>query len=287
MRDFISWVKRDLTIINRKESPRDAVLNASRAYYAHRAYYEDLLGQGASSRATTKRELDFLESAFRANVTHGVNDVLDVACGNGRHIIGLARRGYRCTGLDYTPERVQVAKTRAQLEGVSVKLSQGDATKLPYENEFDAALALYILFLLPDDEDVLKCLRQIHRSLRSGGVMICNAFNPVSEQAHMLMQGYHVQETRARGIRCMDTDRVEDFDQVRGVTWWEETSVIEASDGIHVFRDHERMRLFTYWDILHYLQSAGFTEIQCYPGWKIKSPRKPKAAWLVFVARKN
>jgi SAM-dependent methyltransferase len=189
--------------------------------------------------------------------------------------------------LDYTPERVQVAKTRAQLEGVSVKLSQGDATKLPYENEFDAALALYILFLLPDDEDVLKCLRQIHRSLRSGGVMICNAFNPVSEQAHMLMQGYHVQETRARGIRCMDTDRVEDFDQVRGVTWWEETSVIEASDGIHVFRDHERMRLFTYWDILHYLQSAGFTEIKCYPGWKIKSPRKPKAAWLVFVARKN
>jgi SAM-dependent methyltransferase len=273
--------------MDRKESPRDAVLKASRAYYAHRAHYADLLGQGARSRAETRRELDFLESAFRANATHRVNDVLDIACGNGRHVIGLARRGYRCTGLDYTPERVQIAKVRARREGVSVKLSQGDATRLAYENEFDAALALYILFLLPNDDDVLKCLRQIHLGLRSGGVMVCNVFNPISERARLLMQGYHVQETRARGIRCTDTDRVEDFDQVHGITWWEETSVIEAPDGTHVFRDHERMRLFTYWEILHYLQTAGFKEIKCYPDWKIKSPRKPKANWLVFTARKD
>ncbi len=273
--------------MNRKETARETVLNASRAYYAHRAYYEDLLDQGASARTKLKRELDFLESAFRADAAHQVNDVLDIACGNGRHIIGLARRGYRCTGLDYTPERVQVAEARAHREGVSVKVSRGDATKLHYESEFDAALALYILFLLPDDDDVLRCLLHIYRGLRSGGVMICNVFNPVSERAHARMHGYHFQETRARGIRCVDTDRVEDFDQVRGVTWWEEISVIEAADGTHVFRDRERMRLFTYWDTVHYLQEAGFKEIKCYPDWKIKPPRKPKADWLVFVARKD
>jgi SAM-dependent methyltransferase len=273
--------------MNLQAAPRDAVLKASRDYYAHRAYYGDLLAQGASSRAATGRELDFLESVFRANADHQVNDVLDVACGNGRHIIGLTGRGYRCTGLDYTSERIQVAKTRALHENASVKLSQGDATKLVYENEFDAVLALYILFLLPDDDDVMKCLQQIHRSLRLGGVMICNVFNPLSEQTRMHMQGYHVKETRARGIRCIDIERVEKFDRVRGVTWWEETSVIEAPDGLHIFRDHERIRLFTYWDILHYLQIAGFKEIKCYPDWKIKSSTKPKADWLVFVARKN
>lgn len=273
--------------MNRQPSPREAVLKASRDYYAHRAYYEDLLCQGDSSRAATKRELDFLESVFRANGPHRVNDLLDIACGNGRHIIGLAGRGYRCTGLDYTSERIQVAKTRAHHEGASVKLSQGDATNLMYENEFDAVLALYILFLLPDDDDVLKCLRQIHRSLRVGGVMICNVFNPLSEHTRMHMQGYQVKETRARGIRCIDIEHVEKSDQVHGVTWWEETSVIEAPDGLHLFRDHERIRLFTYWDILHYLQIAGFKDIKCYPDWKIKSPAKPKADWLVFVARKD
>jgi len=138
---------------------RESVLKASRAYYAHRAYYEDLLAQRQRrSVETVKRELNFLEHAFRADATRPIKEVLDVACGNGSHIIGLASRGYKCTGLDYTPERIQIAKDRAKHEGVSVKLLQGDATRLKYENEFDAVLALYILFLLPNDDDVLKCL---------------------------------------------------------------------------------------------------------------------------------
>lgn len=273
--------------MGRRETSRKTVLDASRSYYARRAYYEDLLDQGAGPRAKLERELDFLESAFRTNATHRINEVLDVACGNGRHVIGLAKRGYRCSGLDYTRERVQIAETRAEREGVTVELSQGDATKMEFEDRFDATLALYILFLLPDDDDVLKCLRQIYRALKSGGIMICNVFNPLSERGHARMQGHHVQETRAPGVRCIDIDRVEDFDQIRGVTWWQEMSVIEAPDGIHVFRDHERMRLFTYSEILQCLHTAGFKEIKCYPDWKIKTPRKPKADWLVFVARKD
>jgi ubiquinone/menaquinone biosynthesis C-methylase UbiE len=169
----------------RNELSRDAVLKASRAYYAHRAYYEDLLDQGASTCARIKRELDFLESIFQVHANHQVKDVLDVACGNGRHVIGLARRGYNCTGSDYTPERVQVAKTRAQHEHVSLKLLEGDATKLAYDNEFDATLALYILFLLPDDEDVQKCLRQIHRSLKPGGITVATSLTPCRNETRL------------------------------------------------------------------------------------------------------
>ena len=272
--------------MSQEQHSRDAILKASRAYYAHRAYYADLLDQGARTRTRMKRELDFLESIFRAHAAFQVNDILDVACGNGRHIIGLARRGYRCVGSDYTPERVEVAKSRARSEHVSVKLSQGDATKLAYENEFDATLALYILFLLPNDDDVQRCLRQIYHSLKPGGIMVCNIFNPLSEQNQKLMQKYNVQKTSARGIRCIDLDRVQDYDRVHGIIWWDETSIIEAPDGTHVFRDHERMRFFTYWEILHYLQTAGFKEIKCYVDWKTKPPKKPKADQLVFVAQK-
>jgi SAM-dependent methyltransferase len=270
-----------------EQYPRDVVLKASRAYYARRAYYEDLLDQGASTSARIKRELDFLEFLFQAHATHSVRDVLDVACGNGRHILGLARRGYNCTGSDYTPERVQVAKARAQKEHISLKLLERDATKLTCENQFDAVLALYILFLLPDDDDVQKCLRQLQRSLRQGGIIVSNVFNPLSERNQTHMQAFHIEKTSARGIRRIDIDRVKDYDRVHGVTWWDETSVIEAQDGTHVFRDHERIRLFTYWEILHYLQKAGFKNVKCYPDWKTKPSRKPKADQLVFVAQKT
>ncbi len=275
------------------ETTRETVLKASRAYYAHLAYYEDLWAQ-RSRRLTeaTKRELDFIESAFRIQATHQVRDVLDVACGNGRHIIGLAHRGYQCTGQDYTLERVQIAEARAKREGVSVKLLQGDATRLKYENEFDAALALYILFLLPDDDDVLKCLQQVYRALKPGGVLICNIGNPFYDgkdwfSLKEIQKGHRVSERRVRGMKFTTIDHIQDFDPVHGVAWWQEKSIIEDPDGIHVFRDRERLRLFTYWDILHYLQEAGFKEIKCYIDWKIQPNKKPKEEKLIFVSRKD
>ncbi len=103
----------------------------------------------------------------------------------------------------------------------------------------------------------------------------------------VIHEGHYVQETRVRGMRYTSIDRVQDFDPVQGVAWWQETSIIEAPDGMHIFRDRERLRLFTYWDILHYLQVAGFKEIKCYPDWKTKPPKKPKAETLIFVSRKD
>ena len=226
----------------RNENTRETVLKASRAYYTHLAYYEDLLAQRQRRAAeTTKRQLDFLEHAFRAYATHQVREVLDVACGNGRHVIGLAHRGYHCTGQDYTSERVQIAKVRAKREGVSVKLLQGDAMRLEYQNEFDAVLALYILFLLPDDDDAVKTLRQIYRALRSGGILVCNIYNPWYEGkgwfSDVIHKGFHVEESHARGIRITTISRLQDFEPIHGVAWDQETSIIEAPDGTHVFRD--------------------------------------------------
>jgi len=279
--------------MGRLKNARETVLKASRAYYAHRAYYENLLVQRQRRFAeTTKRELNFLEHAFLAHATRPIREVLDVACGSGRHVFGLASRGYKCTGLDYTPERVQIAKDRAKREGVSVKLLQGDATRLNYENEFDAVLALYILFLLPSDDDVLKCLGQIHRALRKGGILVCNIGNPFYKGKHWfsleaIYKGLRVIESRAPGIHSTDIIRLRDFDPMHGVAWWQETTVIEAPDGTHIFRDRERLRLFTYWDLLQYLQASGFKEIKCYSNWKINPPKNRKAEVLIFVSRKD
>jgi SAM-dependent methyltransferase len=206
-------------------------------------------------------------------------------------VVGLAHRGYQCTGQDYTPERVQMAKARAEREGVSVNLLQGDATRLEYKEEFDAALALYILFLLPSDDDVVKALSQINRALRPGGVLVCNIFNSLyvgkGEFSDVIHKGVTVDESRARDIRIATICRLQDYDPIRGVTWVQETSVIEAPDGMHIFEDRERLRLFTYWDMMHYLNIAGFKEIRCYPDWETKPPKKPKAEILIFVSRKD
>ena len=51
----------------------------------------------AMTPALTLADVDFLEKTF--DVKPGAR-LLDVPCGNGRHSIELARRGYRVTGID-------------------------------------------------------------------------------------------------------------------------------------------------------------------------------------------
>jgi len=279
-----------MTFMKSLKTTRETILKSSRSYYSRRAYYWNLLDERLPERY--KRELDFIEHAFSTNATRPIAKVLDIACGNGRHLLRLAKSGYKCTGLDYTPENIQIAKENAKREGVSIKLMQGDSTKLDYEDEFDAVLAINVLHLLPNDDDVQKCLSLIHRALRSGGILVCNIGNPFRQgkgwySLKMIFEGLIIQEERTSDMHVMEIARLVDFDPMYGMAWWQETSIIESPDGIHVFRDREHLRLFTYWDILHYIQVAGFKEIKCYPDWLINPPKKPKAARLVFVSRKD
>jgi len=276
--------------MKRLKDTRETVLKSSRAYYAHRAYYWNLMDERIPERY--KLELDFIEHAFSSHATRPISKVLDVACGSGRHVHELTKRGYECTGLDYTPENIQIAKERAKREGLLVRLLQSDATRLSYGDEFDAALAINVLHLLPNDDDVLTCLSSIHRALRPGGILVCNIGNPFCEGKHWfslkaIFEGLLIIEERTSDMHVTEIYRLVDFDPMHGVAWWQETSIIEAPDGTHVFRDRERLRLFTYWDILHYLKVAGFKEIKCYPDWLTNVPIKPRAARLVFVSRKD
>jgi SAM-dependent methyltransferase len=269
---------------------RDSILARSQKYYARRVYYYELLSQRPSAVKQTTKELDFLEKAFKTQASRRVKSVLDIACGRGRHIVGLAQRGYDCTGRDLTPECVQVAKSRAERAGVAVDLSEGNATKLPEQRKFDAVLALYILFLLPKDDDVLSCLSQIQDILLPGGVLVCNIFNPFTTSKNgiidLIRLGHQVNEYKARGIRFLEITKPIDFDPIRGAVWVEENTVIQADDGPHVFQDREHIRLLTYWDTMHYLHAAGFDSVEAYPDWSTKFERKAKAEQIVFVARK-
>ncbi|NIM91823.1 MAG: methyltransferase domain-containing protein [Candidatus Aminicenantes bacterium] len=59
--------------------------------------------------------------------------ILDLCCGQGRHALELARRGFKSVeGLDRSHYLIQRAKNQAKKEGLDVRFKDGDARKLPY-----------------------------------------------------------------------------------------------------------------------------------------------------------
>lgn len=100
--------------------------------------------------------------------------VVDVGGAGGVYALDLAAHGYAVRLLDAVPRLVGVARRRsasaqAPLAGCAV----GDARALPWPSATaDAALLLGPLYHLPEAEDRLAALHEIHRVLRPGGVAV-------------------------------------------------------------------------------------------------------------------
>ena len=94
--------------------------------------------------------------------------VIDVGCGDGRHIVEAARRGCFAVGLDY--DAVELRRARARIGDERVDLVVGDASRLPFRDAaFDAVICTETLEHLPDDAGAM---REIARLLRPGGTLL-------------------------------------------------------------------------------------------------------------------
>lgn len=95
--------------------------------------------------------------------------ILDLACGQGRHAVELARLGYQVTGLDYSPALLAHARQAAEAAGVTVTWVEGDMRSLPWEATFDAVINLTTAFGYFSDDENEGVLRQVAKVLQPGG----------------------------------------------------------------------------------------------------------------------
>src|SRR5690242_19298580 len=94
--------------------------------------------------------------------------VLDVGCGDGRHVVEAARRGAMAVGVDY--DASELRKTRARCADARVALIVGDAAHLPFaDGVFHAVVCTETLEHLPDDT---AAMAEIARVLDPGGVLL-------------------------------------------------------------------------------------------------------------------
>jgi demethylmenaquinone methyltransferase/2-methoxy-6-polyprenyl-1,4-benzoquinol methylase len=109
-----------------------------------------------------------------ANVKPG-DRALDLCCGTGDIALALARRDAETTGLDFSPQMLEVAAARRRNANrksqiANPKFIQGDAQQIPFrENSFDIATVGYGLRNLASWE---KGLKEMLRVVKPGGRII-------------------------------------------------------------------------------------------------------------------
>lgn len=109
---------------------------------------------------------------------------LDIGCGLGRHSIYMAENGFNVYGIDYSKYVVDTVKEKAYSKGLDIKLSVGDISSLPYENNsVDCMIAIGVLSN-NDKSGIALILKEMHRVLKDGGETYFNIISKISDMGN-------------------------------------------------------------------------------------------------------
>ncbi|HYM04136.1 MAG TPA: methyltransferase domain-containing protein, partial [Stellaceae bacterium] len=134
--------------------------------------YLETDGDVVENDRNTEQEIDLLVKSAGLEP----NDrILDLCCGQGRHSLELARRGFKqVTGIDRSRYLVRLARKRARQRGLTLSFHEGDARKFRVpESSFHCVCLLGNSFGYFDrEEDDIAVLEAVKRALSSGGTLV-------------------------------------------------------------------------------------------------------------------
>jgi SAM-dependent methyltransferase len=122
----------------------------------------------------TLREVEFITEALKLSPGQ---EVLDVACGYGRHAIELVQRGISVTGLDLSLPLLIRAADESQRRSLSVNFVHADMREMAFERQFDGAYSMLTSFGYFDEETNLRVAERIGRALKPGARFLLDIVN--------------------------------------------------------------------------------------------------------------
>jgi SAM-dependent methyltransferase len=135
--------------------------------YDHPAYADLIF------RDRTAGETAFLMGCWARHAPGRVRHVLEAACGSGRLMLQLARRGIAVTGFDSNPEAVRYCNARLVRHGLQPTAWEADLADFAARQPVDAVICMLNgIRHLPTARAVRSHLGAVSRALSPGGLYV-------------------------------------------------------------------------------------------------------------------
>ena len=206
---------------------------------------------GFPNRETTAREVDDIEKLLKLQRTEVI---LDVGCGNGRHAIEMANRGYRVVGIDIAEAYLREAQQEAERSEASVEFRLQRASKIVEQAYYDVVIAINHTLGFMDDTELAAQFERFAYALRPGGKLLLTTAGP------QCVPGGDSQPTKSweekEGRFILSEKRME------GSVRIERCVVIDTAKQ-EIVEYHEEQRAFLRVEVVDLLRNAGFQYIKC------------------------
>ena len=204
---------------------------------------------------------DFVEEIIRREYGDTRPELLlDLACGTGRMTLELARRGYDMTGVDYSPEMLDIARDAAESEGHDVLWLCQDMREFELYGTVDVTVCcLDSINHLTSTRDVKKCFSLVHNYLVPDGLFIFDINGKYKFENIYSDRSYVMEE---QGGVCIWQNY---YNEKNGICDFYITLFSEEADGRYERYDQvQREKMYTLRSIKGMLKDTGFEFIGAY-----------------------
>ena len=235
--------------------------------------YLDALGPGLTN---TVREAEF---AITALALKPGDQVLDLACGQARHAVLLAKQGIEVTGQDQSAEYLQDARAAAEQHGVDLPLIKSDMRTIPFEGHFDAVVNMFTSFgYFEAEADNRRVLAEISKALKPDGRVLMDLIN-----REWVIANNQAAERRENSDGTVVFERRElNLQTSRNHV----TFTIIDTDGKKRESVGHRIRLYTLTEIIRMMAEANLIYERAYGGFDAE-PYTTSTRRMIVVARKG
>jgi SAM-dependent methyltransferase len=257
-------------------------MNSSPRPENEQPWYQSFFGRdyldvydGSFSRERAALEVSMVEAALA--LKRG-EQVLDLCCGQGRHAVELARRGYAVSGLDLSAEYLRLTEDAASEAGVSVATLEADMRAIPAESRFDAVINMYSSFgYLENEAEDARVLASIAKALKSGGRVLLDLLNREWVVHNNGPTEWHYGPDGTLYLEARQLDLEASRNHV--------TFTAISADGRRRELDGHHIRLYTIREMIGGLDAAGLHYEAVYGGYH-SEPYSPDTRRMIVIASK-
>jgi SAM-dependent methyltransferase len=173
-------------------------------------------------------------------------DILDLACGTGRHSILFANKGFQVTAVDLSRNLLYIAQKAAEQAHAKINFIRSDLRQFSICTRFRLVINLFTSFgYFEADEENYKIFRTAYNQLENSGYFVLDFFNSRFIEKNIVRESINnysgeivIQRRHIEGNRVIK-------------------QIIVEKDGIKKAY-HESVRMFYEDDLLNAIACAGF-----------------------------
>lgn len=199
------------------------------------------------------------------------SNLLDIACGRGRHSVYLNKKGYDVTGIDLSVSNVKFAQ---QFENEKLQFYVHDMRYPFYINYFDIAFNFFTSFgYFETEKDHINALKTFRKSLKKDGILVLDYFN-----SHKIMHHLTNQEVKhVDGIDFYISKKIADGKIIKSISF-------EHKNKDYSFK--EEVKAFTLADFVHMFEKSGFKILNHFGDFSLNPFNETKSDRLIFICQK-